>query len=138
MNLFQSPIHPIRSWIAVIPLSALSYVLILPLHVTGETTDLLSRFSPGTVALSIDKLMQDKEPPASSSSQRKIDDIEFLRRATLDMTGRMPSPSLMKSFENLSQPYKRINLIDSLLETPEFAQRWAQYWCDVMLSLIHI
>ena len=133
MNLFQSPIHPVHPWIAVIPLSALSFALLLPLHVTGETTDLLSRFSPGTVALSIDELMQDKEPSASSSSQRKIDDIEFLRRATLDMTGRMPSPSMMNSFENLSQPYKRIDLIDSLLETPEFAQRWAQYWCDVML-----
>jgi len=133
MNIFISPIQRIRSWIVVIPLSALSFATLLPWHVNGETTDLLSKFSPETVALHIDDLMQNKANSAPSSSQRKTDDIEFLRRATLDVTGRMPSLSMMKSFENLSHPSKRIDLIDSLLEKPEFAQRWAQYWCDVML-----
>ncbi len=57
-------------------------------------------------------------------------DTVFLRRATLDLTGRLPEPSDVRAFLADTQPDKRERLIDQLLDSPAFADWWAMKWSD--------
>jgi hypothetical protein len=57
-------------------------------------------------------------------------DEEFLRRAYLDVLGKLPSPEEARRFLGDTHPHKRDRLIDGLLERPEFADWWALKWSD--------
>ena len=52
-------------------------------------------------------------------------DLDFLRRVTADLAGRLPTESEMLGFAQDSSPGKRANAIDSLLGSQDFAQHWA-------------
>jgi hypothetical protein len=54
-------------------------------------------------------------------------DQEFCRRVHLDLTGRLPTPEQLLSFLADKDPGKRDALIDRLLESEAWADRWA-YW----------
>src|SRR5579863_9559334 len=58
-------------------------------------------------------------------------DWEFIRRVTLDLTGRIPAPDRVLSFVNDSSSSKRAVLIDQLLATPEWADKWTMYLGDL-------
>jgi hypothetical protein len=57
-------------------------------------------------------------------------DAEFLRRASLDVLGKLPSPEQVRAFLADADPHKRDRLIDRLLEEPAFAGWWALKWTD--------
>jgi len=56
----------------------------------------------------------------------------FLRRVCLDLNGRLPDAKEAKSFLEDKSNDKRLALIDSLLERPEFADLWALKWSDIL------
>jgi len=58
-------------------------------------------------------------------------DWEFIRRVTLDLTGRIPSPAQVLSFVNDTTPDKRSRLIDQLLASPEWVDKWTMYFGDL-------
>jgi hypothetical protein len=60
------------------------------------------------------------------------DDLTFVRRATLDLLGRIPTPEEAKSFAADTSSDKRSALIDALLQRPEFADFWALKWSDLL------
>jgi hypothetical protein len=59
-------------------------------------------------------------------------DEEFIRRATLDLCGVLPTPTEIKSFLAGKEPNKREALVDALLDRPEYADFWALKWADVL------
>ena len=61
-------------------------------------------------------------------------DDEFLRRVTLDLTGRLPTSEEAKAFLAEASPSKRSLLVDRLLDSDEFASFWALKWGDVLRS----
>lgn len=58
-------------------------------------------------------------------------DAEFLRRAFLDATGRVPSPDDVLSFLASRNPNKRDELIDRLVHSEAFVDRWAYFFEDL-------
>src|SRR6266700_1640590 len=58
-------------------------------------------------------------------------DEEFLRRAYLAATGRIPSPDDALSFAASRNPNKRDELIDRLVNSDAFVDRWAFYFEDL-------
>jgi hypothetical protein len=58
-------------------------------------------------------------------------DEEFLRRATLDLIGLVPTPEDYRAFLQDKDPARRSKLIDRLLERDEFADLWATKWAEV-------
>jgi hypothetical protein len=62
------------------------------------------------------------------------DDRNFLRRATLDLLGRVPTPGEVRAFAADTAPDKRTRLIDALLERPEYVDFWTLKWADVLRS----
>ncbi len=55
------------------------------------------------------------------------EDPEFIRRVRLDLTGRIPSPEEIRDFLADSSPDKRERLIDRLVGSPEFVDKWSYY-----------
>jgi hypothetical protein len=60
------------------------------------------------------------------------DKITLLRRVTFDLTGLAPTPAEREAFlkDQSSDAYER--LVDRLLSSPRFGERWAQHWLDVV------
>lgn len=59
-------------------------------------------------------------------------DEEFLRRVTLDLTGQIPTAGKVKSFAADSTPDKRDRLIDELLASDGFVDRWTLWFGDLV------
>lgn len=59
-------------------------------------------------------------------------DEEFIRRATLQICGTLPTPTEVQSFLADSDPNKRDKLIDRLLERPEYGYFFANKWADIL------
>src|ERR1017187_4110966 len=59
-------------------------------------------------------------------------DWEFIRRATLDLTGRIPDPARVLSFVADTTPNKRAALIEELLAKPEWVDKWTMYFGDLL------
>lgn len=66
----------------------------------------------------------------------------FIRRATLDLTGVPPTPEEVEAFVRDCEPAGEAapdlpdaavrRLVDRLLESPRYGERWAQHWLDVI------
>jgi hypothetical protein len=61
-------------------------------------------------------------------------DEEFLRRAYLDTTGRLPTIDESTAYLTSTSPGKRDELIDKLVETDDFASYWTLKWGDILRS----
>ena len=64
---------------------------------------------------------------------RPAGDAEFIRRAYLDATGTVPSPSEVEEFLQDTSTEKRNQLIDKLIKRPEFVDYWTYKWSDLLL-----
>ena len=59
-------------------------------------------------------------------------DEEFVRRVTLDLTGRLPSPAELRAFLADESANKRDQWIDKLIGSPEFVDKWTKWWGDLL------
>src|SRR6056297_625883 len=60
-------------------------------------------------------------------------DEEFLRRVTIDITGMLPTEEEYRQFVNDSEPNKRTELVDRLLERKEFSEIWAMKFAQLLM-----
>ncbi len=74
----------------------------------------------------LDKLNQEKLKPSPEADKRTL-----LRRVSLDLIGLPPSEDLKNQFLNDPSPKAYENLVDSLLASPHFGERWAAMWMDL-------
>jgi hypothetical protein len=59
-----------------------------------------------------------------------VDDETFLRRVSLDLTGKLPSPDALRRFAADAAADKRAKVIDELLNGDAYAVNWGRYWRD--------
>jgi len=55
----------------------------------------------------------------------------LVRRAYLDLTGLLPSPQEIDAFVGDSSPLAYEKLIERLLASPHYGERWGRFWLDV-------
>lgn len=58
-------------------------------------------------------------------------DVEFLRRVTLDLTGRIPSAADVEAFVADTNPSKRDMKVDALIGSAEFVDKWTMFFGDL-------
>lgn len=124
--------------------------------ITGEAA-IMARYSGYFAVFTASvPLKQGDHAPASLASNHPIDqmiaktvnrlglefsspapDEKFLRRAYIDIIGRLPTADEARAFLNSDdsgseQPNKREALIDQLLSNQEYAEHWANKWADLL------
>ncbi len=80
----------------------------------------------------IDDLVWQKLQRLNITPSPLCDDHTFLRRATTDICGRIPTVDEVTSFLADTATDKRARLVDRLLLEPEFADHWANKWADLL------
>jgi hypothetical protein len=73
------------------------------------------------------KMEQDHIPSAPLST-----DQEFFRRVTLDLTGQIPSTADLREFLADTSVNKRARLIDHLIGSPAFVDKWSYFYMDLL------
>jgi hypothetical protein len=86
-------------------------------------------YTPSTLDAELSVELRKLGRPAANP----VGDETIVRRAYLDLTGKLPTPKAVSEFVASDDPKKRKALIDQLLETDDYARKWARYWRDVML-----
>jgi mono/diheme cytochrome c family protein len=72
------------------------------------------------------RLERDRLAPSPPAERATL-----LRRAYLDLTGLLPSPDDIDQFANDSRPDATERLVDRLLASPHFGERWGRHWLDL-------
>lgn len=80
----------------------------------------------------IDELVWSRLRDLNLIPSARCSDSVFLRRAHLDLIGRLPTPDEVRVFLSDEQDDKRRRLVDALLERPEYADFWATKWADLL------
>src|SRR4051812_22709599 len=63
-----------------------------------------------------------------------VDDARFLRRASIDLTGSLPSDEAVTKFLADTDPAKREKAVDRLLASDGYAKHSADYWDSVLMG----
>ena len=72
------------------------------------------------------KLEAERLTPAPPADKRTL-----IRRATLDLHGLPPTPQEVDDFVRDSSPGAFAKVVDRLLDSPRYGERWGRYWLDV-------
>ena len=79
----------------------------------------------------IDELVVQKLRKIGVVQSETCTDAEFLRRASLDVTGTLPTPAEIREFLADQSADKRSRKIDELLERPGYVAWWTTKICDI-------
>jgi len=63
---------------------------------------------------------------------KPLDKTQLLRRVTLDLTGLPPTPEELSAFLKDESAGAYENVVERLLASPHYAERWAQKWLDIV------
>jgi cytochrome c553 len=66
------------------------------------------------------------------SLSAEADRRTLIRRVTYDVTGLPPDPARVEKFVNDTRPEAYAELVEELLGSPHFGERWARHWLDVV------
>ncbi len=78
-------------------------------------------------AFVLQKLLANGLAPSPEADRRTL-----IRRLTVDLTGLAPSPEAVEAFEKDPSPKAYENLVDRLMASPRYGERWARHWLDVV------
>ena len=81
----------------------------------------------------IDELIHAKLQKLRINPSAICTDEEFLRRASLDICGVLPTSDEYRSFMASADPQKRAALVDQLLLRKEFVDLWVMKWSELMM-----
>src|SRR5438105_691058 len=113
----------LRGW----PVLGFCAVSIWPL--TAKAEENAARPSEPAVAARVDQLLQ---RAAKAPLPPRTDDVAFLRRVSLDLTGRLPKADEIEQFTHDSDSEKRAQRVERLLASDAYAVNWGRYWRDVL------
>jgi hypothetical protein len=80
------------------------------------------------LAEKIDKLIAERWAKEGVTAAPVADDAEFLRRASLDLAGRIPSVAEVRAFLADKSPDKRAKAVERLLSGPAYVNHFANTW----------
>ncbi len=93
----------------------------------GSRTDTIQHPSENT----IDKYIFPALAAANVAPAPPTTDFEFIRRVTLDLTGRIPQAADVVAFVNDPSLNKRAALVDNLLASPNWVDKWTVWFADL-------
>ncbi len=85
----------------------------------------------GWVRTTIDRFILKKLEEAEIAPAADADRQSILRRVTFDLTGLPPTPAEVEKFLADDRPEAYAELVDRLLASPAYGERWGRHWLDV-------
>jgi cytochrome c553 len=79
----------------------------------------------------IDAFLKARRESAGVTTAPPAEKSAWLRRVTFDLTGLPPTPEEIASFEADSAPDAEAKVVDRLLASPRYGERWGRHWLDV-------
>ncbi len=79
----------------------------------------------------IDRFVLAKLEAAGLSPAPDADRRRLIRRLSFDLIGLPPSPAEVEAFAHDASPEAVARLVDRLLASPQFGERWGRHWLDV-------
>ncbi len=79
----------------------------------------------------LDRFILARLESAKLSPSASADRATLIRRATLDVTGLLPTVDQVETFVADPRPDVYGRLVDRLLESPHYGERWGAHWLDV-------
>ncbi|HWL09134.1 MAG TPA: DUF1549 domain-containing protein [Planctomicrobium sp.] len=70
---------------------------------------------------------EQKLAPAPEAERRAL-----IRRVYFDLIGLPPTPEEIQAFEDSTDPLAYEKIVDDLLSRPEYGERWARHWLDLV------
>lgn len=67
---------------------------------------------------------------------RRTNDYEFIRRASIDVTGKIPTAARVQQFVASEDPQKRVKLVDELLASQAYVDKWTMYFGDLYKNTV--
>ncbi|MDX1981814.1 MAG: DUF1549 domain-containing protein [Bryobacteraceae bacterium] len=80
----------------------------------------------------IDRHLSQIWKDAGVTPAARTSDYEFIRRVTLDLTGRVPAVQRVQQFVADSSADKRTALVDELIGSEAFTDKWTMYFGDLL------
>ena len=80
----------------------------------------------------VDKFLLAAMEKKSLTPSPQADKRSLARRAYLDLTGLPPTPAELKEFLDDSRPEAFDKLVEKLLDSPHYGERWARHWLDIV------
>ncbi|HEY0981435.1 DUF1553 domain-containing protein [Schlesneria sp.] len=80
----------------------------------------------------IDRLIDRKIAEAGIIPVAEADRRTLLRRLSFDLIGLPPTPQELQEFLEDTSPHAYENVVDRLLGSPRYGERWARHWLDVV------
>ncbi len=80
----------------------------------------------------IDAFVSAKRQAVGLTSNPPADRAVWIRRVTFDLLGLPPSPEEIEAFVNDPAPDAAERLVDRLLASPLYGERWARHWLDIV------
>lgn len=79
----------------------------------------------------IDRFILQKQQEHGLEPSIEADKEHLIRRVSFDLTGLPPSPEMVETFlaDNSPDAYEKV--VDALLASPAYGERWAVYWLDL-------
>jgi hypothetical protein len=85
---------------------------------------------PRRIRTSVDRFIQHELEIRGLTLGPDADSATLVRRLTLDLTGVPPSPHETEAFVNDPSPIAYERLVERLIASPRYGERWGKYWLD--------
>jgi hypothetical protein len=123
-------------WLVCVLIMPIWLAVGIAMPASGAANGDAGKSSPLDVAARVDALLAEElfadTRNATVALAPLTDDETFLRRATLDLVGWLPSPAEVTAFALDPSQGKRAAAVERLLALPGFGHNWGRYWRDVI------
>jgi hypothetical protein len=79
----------------------------------------------------VDAFILEKLEERGLALSAEADRATLLRRVTFDLTGLPPEPAVVESFLSDRSPHTYEKMVDRLLASPRYGERWGRHWLDL-------
>ena len=79
----------------------------------------------------VDRFVLARLEAAGLGPAPEADRLTLIRRATFDLTGLPPTPEEVRAFQADKSPNAYEKLIERLLASPHYGERWGRHWLDI-------
>ena len=93
----------------------------------SEISNLKSHISKPIDLFVLARLQQEGLSPSPPAEKRTL-----IRRLSFDLIGLPTTPAEIEAFEKDDSPQAYEKLVDRLLDSPHFGERWARHWLDII------